>query len=153
MSHAKCNSKPDYSRPKSLPLLTVFYTNVRGLRGNLIDLEAFILKNNLDIFALCETNLHDNIQDSDFQLPEYLSIHCQGAGNIHGLGVYVKSNLPIVRETILEVENESYMFSFGTSTFYYLYIFVISFAIFLILFCGLGFVIQYRQGTYSPTLC
>ena len=34
-----------------------------------------MLKNNLDIFALCKTNLHDNIQDSDFQLPGYLPIH------------------------------------------------------------------------------
>ena len=28
---------------------------------------------------------------------------------MHSLGVYVKSNLPIARETILEDENESYM--------------------------------------------
>ena len=45
----------------------------------------------------------------------------------------------------------SLVFSFGSSTFYYLHFFI-SFAIFVILFCGWGYVIQYRQGTYSPTL-
>ena len=108
MSHAK-SSKLDNSKPKSQPPLTVYYTNVRGLRGNFADLEAFMLKNNSDIFALCETNLHDDIHDSDVQLHGYLPIQRKDAGHMHGLGVYVKSNLPIARETILEDENESYM--------------------------------------------
>ena len=100
MSHAKSKSKPDNSKPKSPPPL---------LRGNFTDLEAFMLKNNTDIFALCQTNLHDDIQASDLQLSGYLPIHCKDAENMHGLGVYVKRNLPIARETILEDENESYM--------------------------------------------
>ena len=116
MSHAKSKSKPVNSKPKSLPPLTVYYTNVRRLRGNFTDLEAFMLKNNPDTFALCEINLHHNIQDCDFQMPGYLPNHCKNTGHIHGLGVYVKSKLPIVRETILEDENESYVFLFGTST-------------------------------------
>ena len=66
-------------------------------------------KNKPDIFALCETNLHDNTQDSDFQLPGYLPIHRKDAGHMHGLGVYAKSNLPIAREPTLEEDNESYM--------------------------------------------
>ena len=99
---------------------TPILVNVIVLRGNFTDLEAFMLKNNPDIFALCETNLHDNIQD-DFQLPGYLPIHRKDTGHMHGLGVYVKSNLPIARETILGDENESYyVFSFGASTFYYI---------------------------------
>ena len=109
MSHAKLQGKPDNSKSKSPLLLTVYYTNVRGLTGTFTDLEAFMLKNNPDIFALCETHLHDDIQDSDFQLPGYLPIHREDAGHMHGLGVYVKSNLPIARETILEDENESHM--------------------------------------------
>ena len=63
-----------------------------------------MLKNKLDIFALCET-----IQDSDFQVPGYLPIHRNDAGHMHGLCVYAKSNFPIARETILEDENESDM--------------------------------------------
>ena len=105
---------------------TVYYTNVRGLMGSLTYLETFILKNNPDIIALCETNLHDNIQDSDFQLPGYLPIHRKNAaGHMHDLGVYAKINLPIARETILED-----VFSLGASTFDY--IFLVSFAIFVI---------------------
>ena len=57
MSNNKNKSKSDKS--KSPPPLTVCYTNVRGLRGNFTDLEAFMHKNKPDIFALCETNLHD----------------------------------------------------------------------------------------------
>ena len=79
MSHGKSKSKLDNSKSKSPPSLTVYHTDVRGLREHFTDPEAFMLKNNPDIFALCETNLHDDIQD---------------AGNMHGLGVYVKSNLP-----------------------------------------------------------
>ena len=131
-SHAKSKSKSDNSKPKSLPPLTVYYTNVRGLRGNFTDFEAFFLKNYPDIFALCETNLHDDIQDSDFQLRGFLPNHRKDAGHMHGIGDYLKSNLLIVGETILEDENESYMFSVGSSTFYYL----VSFSIFIILNCG-----------------
>ena len=79
-----------------------------------------MLKNNPGIFSPCETNLHDDIQESDVQLPGYLPIHRKDAGHMHSLGVYLESNLPIARETILEDENESYVFSFGSSTFYYL---------------------------------
>ena len=65
MSHTKSKSKPDNSKSKSPPALTVL-TNVRGLRGNFTDVQAFMLKNNPDIFGLCETNLHYDIQDSNF---------------------------------------------------------------------------------------
>ena len=129
MSHAKSKCKPDNSKSKSPPP-TVYYTNVRGLRGNFTDIEAFMLKNKHDIFDFCD----GNIQDSDFQLPGYLPIHRKDAGQIHSLGVYVKSNLPIAQETTLEDENESYMcFRLALLN---LHIFPVSFAIFVILFCG-----------------
>ena len=85
MSHAKSKYKPDNSKSKSPPPPTVYYANVRGLRGNFTDIEAFMLKNKHDIFALCD----GNIQDSDFQLPGYLPIHRKDAEQIHSLGVYV----------------------------------------------------------------
>ena len=107
MSNLKSKNKPDKS--KSPPPLTICYTNVRGLRGNFTDLEAFMLKNKPDIFALCETNLHEDVLDADVQLPGYLPIHRKDSGNMHGLGVYVKSNLPIAREYTLEDEKESFM--------------------------------------------
>ena len=39
-SHAKSKSKHDNSKPKSPLPLSVYYNNVRGLRGNFTDLEA-----------------------------------------------------------------------------------------------------------------
>ena len=91
-----------------------------------------MLKNNPDIFVLFETNLYDDIQASDFQLPIQLpiqlSIHRKDARHMHGLGVYVKSNLPIARETILEDENEASM-CFHLALLH-------STTLFVILFCG-----------------
>ena len=116
MSHAKSNSKPDNSKPKSPPPLTVYYTNVRGLRGNFTDLETLMLKNNPEIFALCETNLHGDIQDSPTAW--ILANPSQGCWDMHGIGVYVKSNLLIAREAILERMKTILVFSFGDSTFY-----------------------------------
>ena len=84
--HAKSKSKPDNSKPKSPPPLTVYYANIRW--GNFTDLEAFVPKKNP-----FETNLHNDIQDSDFQSTDYLPIHRKDAGHVHGLSVYVKSNL------------------------------------------------------------
>ena len=47
--------KPDnYESPDSLKLS---FTNIRGLRSNLIDCESFLQSNSPDILALCETNL------------------------------------------------------------------------------------------------
>ena len=55
MQHESCKiGKPNNSKLKTPPHLTV--NNVRGLRGNFTDLEAFMLKNNSGIFARCETN-------------------------------------------------------------------------------------------------
>ena len=40
---------------------------------------------------------------------------------MHGLGVYVRSNLPIARELSLEDINESYVFPFSTTYIFVLY--------------------------------
>ena len=92
-SHAKSKSKPDNCQPKPLPPLTVYYTNVGGLRVNFTDLEAFMLKNNPDIFALCETNLHDDIQDSDFQLPDRM------------LGICIRAIFRLLERLFLRMKN------------------------------------------------
>ena len=115
-------SKPGNSKHKSPPHLTVYYINVRGLRGNFTVLEAYAQEQPCH-FAL----LHDDIQDSDFHLPGYLPIYRKDAGHMHSLGAYVKSNLARM------IMSRTY---FRSSTFYYLHIFLVSFAIFVILFCG-----------------
>ena len=109
MSQQKSKSKPDKFKFKSPTPLKICCTNIRGLRSNFKDLEAFLLKNNPDIFALSESNLHDGILDSDFLVPGYLPIHRKDSGHMHGLGVYIQCNLPIARDLILEDSNESFM--------------------------------------------
>ena len=39
--------------------LKVSFTNVQGLRSNLVDCESFLESNSPDILALCKTNLDD----------------------------------------------------------------------------------------------
>ena len=95
-----------YHISKSLPPLTVYCTNVRGLRGNFTDLEAFMLKNKPDIFALCETNLHGDIQNSDFQLHGYLPIHCKDVGHMQSICRALVFTLRAIFQ-LLEDENES----------------------------------------------
>ena len=63
-----------------------------------------MLKNKPDIFALRETNLHEDVLDADVQLHGYLPIHRKDSGNMPGFCVYIKSNLPIAREYTLEDE-------------------------------------------------
>ena len=89
----------------------------------------------------------DEIKDSDFQLPGYLPIHRKDAGHMHGLGVYVKSNLPIARETILEDENVSVWLFYILLPSYFSCI-VRHLGHLVLWFCGYvcGYVIQYRQG-------
>ena len=43
---------------------------------------------------------------------------------MHDLGVYVKNNFSIVGENILEDENVYYVFLFGPSTFYYIFLYL-----------------------------
>ena len=81
-----------------------------------------------------------------------LPIYHKDAGYIRGLGVYVKSNLPIGRETYSWGWKRAICVFVLLFTFYYLHIFLLSFTIFVILLCGWGCVIQYSQGAYSPTI-
>ena len=102
MSNNKNKSKSDKS--KSPPPHTVCYTNVRGLRGNFTDLEAFMHKNKPDIFALCETNLHDNTQDC--------LATCQSIARTLGIcmvSVCMPRAIFQLLANLLEEDNESYM--------------------------------------------
>ena len=56
--------KPDNF--ESLNFLKLSFTNIRGLRSNFVDCESFLESNSSDILALCETNLDDSIDSSNF---------------------------------------------------------------------------------------
>ena len=54
--------------------LKLSFTNIRGLRSNFVDCESFLESNSPDILALCETNLDDSIDSSNFSVRGYLPL-------------------------------------------------------------------------------
>ena len=46
--------------------LKLSFTNIWGLCSNLVECESFLESNLSDIVALCETNLNDSIDSSNF---------------------------------------------------------------------------------------
>ena len=55
---------------------------------------------NVDILALCETNLDDSTDSGNFSVRGYL--------RIHGLGLYMKEGLPFARDLSLGNSADSY---------------------------------------------
>ena len=65
------------------------FTNIRGLHSNFADCESFLESNSPDILALCETNLDDSIDSSNFSVRGYLPIIRKDPDtHMHGLAVY-----------------------------------------------------------------
>ena len=90
--------------------LNICYSNVRGLRSNFSSVESFLHVVSPDILALCETNLDDSISNCDFDFPGYLPlIRKDSVTFMHGLGVFVRDNLPLSREFSLESTDEPYL--------------------------------------------
>ena len=101
------NSKPKPGNQKSPKPLKIAYTNVRGIRSNWNQVEAFAHRSTPDIFALCETNLNPLVSDSDVSLVKYGYLPVEkyrkdSSINMHGLIIYVRDNLPITRDESLE---------------------------------------------------
>ena len=46
--------------------LKLSFTNIQGLRSNFVDCESFLESNSPNILALCETNLNDSTDSSNF---------------------------------------------------------------------------------------
>ena len=106
---------PIFSKPKPVSKntpkpLALTFTNIRGLRTNFSHVESFLTHSSPDILALCETNLNPSIDSGDFVVDGYLPINRKDSSyHMHGLGIYVRDNLPISRETSLEDSTESFM--------------------------------------------
>ena len=64
--------KSDYS--ESHNSLKLSFTNIQGLRLNFVDCGSFLESNSPDIVALCETNIHDSINSSNFSVRGYLHL-------------------------------------------------------------------------------
>ena len=64
--------KPDnFESHNSLKLI---FTNILGLRSNFADCKSFLELNSPDILALCETNLDESIDPSNFSVRGYLPL-------------------------------------------------------------------------------
>ena len=109
MSNQRYRRKPvnQFEPPRAL---SISFSNVRGLRTNFTECEAYLNTASPDILALCETNLDESISSSSFMVPGYLPlIRLDSTIHMHGLGVFVKDNLPFARVPLLELEGESFM--------------------------------------------
>ena len=100
--------KPDnFESHKSLKLS---FANIRGRRSNFVECESFLESNSPDILALCETNLDDLIDSSNFSVRGYLSlIRKDSITHMDGVSVYVKEGHPFARALSLENPADSYL--------------------------------------------
>ena len=107
MSNQRYRRKPvnQFEQPRAA---SISFSNVRSLRTNFTECEAYLNTASLDILALCETNLDESISSSSFMVPGYMPlIRLDSTTHMHGLGVFVKDNLPFARVPTLELERES----------------------------------------------
>ena len=101
--------KPDNF--ESYNSLKLSFTNIWGLCSNFVDCESFLESNSPDILALCETNLVDSNDSSNFSVRGYLPLIQKVSSNhIHGLTVYVKEGLPFAWDLSLENSGDSLCF-------------------------------------------
>ena len=77
---------------------------------NFVDCKSFLESNSPDILALCETNLDDSIDSSNFSVRGYLPlIQKVSSTHMHDLAVYVKEGLPFAPYLSLENSADSYL--------------------------------------------
>ena len=81
----------------------VLYSNIRGLRSNLRDLQAHA--SNFDLLLLSETLVSDNKHSVEFLIPGYSEPHFlyrRNIPNAQGMAVYIRSGMPIYRQNKFE---------------------------------------------------
>ena len=64
--------KPDNFEPHNS--LKLSFTNIQGLNSNFVECESFLESDSPDILALCETDLDDSIDSSNFSMRGYLPL-------------------------------------------------------------------------------
>ena len=63
---------------KSLKSLKLSFTNIRGFRSNFVECESFLESNFPDVIALCEINLDDSIDSTNFSVRNSSSFNPKG---------------------------------------------------------------------------
>ena len=107
MANLSKSKSVSHTSPKPISLS---FSNIQGLRSTFSHMETFLSSSSPDILAICETNLDPSISSSDFIVPGYLPINCKDSSfHMHGLGIFVRDNLPIILEISLENPDESYI--------------------------------------------
>ena len=74
----------------------VLYSNIRGLRSNLRDLQAHA--SSFDLMFLSETLVSDNKHSVEFLIPGFSKPHLlyrRNIPNAQGMAVYIRSGMPI----------------------------------------------------------
>ena len=100
--------KPDSFEPHNSLKLSI--TNIRGLYSNFAECESFLESNSPDILALCETNMDDSIDSSNFSVRGYLPLIWKDSNtHMHGVAVYVNEGLSFARDLSLEKSADSYL--------------------------------------------
>ena len=90
--------------------LKLSFRNIRGLHSNFVDCGSFLESNSPDILALCETNLDDSIDSSNFSVRGCLPLILKDCStHVYGLAVYVKEGLPFGWDLSLENSADSYL--------------------------------------------
>ena len=85
--------------------------NIWCLRSNFVYCKSFHESNSPDILVLCETNLEDSVDSSNFTVRVYLLlIQKDSFTRMHGLAVYVKEGLPFAQDISLENSGDSYLY-------------------------------------------
>ena len=75
------------------------FANICDLRSNFADCESFLESNSPEIIPLCETNLVDSFDSSNFSVRSYLLlIQKNSTTHMHDLAVYVKEGLPFAQD-------------------------------------------------------
>ena len=95
---------------KACSSLKLSFANIRGLRSNFVNCESFLESNSPDILALCQANLDDSIDSSNFSVRGYLPlIRKYPSTHMLDLVVYVKEGLPFARDLSPENSADSYL--------------------------------------------
>ena len=80
---------------------SISFSNIRGLRSNFPEVSQFVKDKAPDMLAVSETKLDSSILSAEV-MPDGYVVHRQDKGPCHGLAVFVKPNLPLVRLTDYE---------------------------------------------------
>ena len=70
------------------------HANTVSIPKNRDDMELFLNRTGMDLFATSETNIHKNTPKSVFDIPNYRFYHKDRIGNRGGSGIYVKKEIP-----------------------------------------------------------